>query len=87
MTSTARALNRRERRAAAKQLTRADTDVSKVIVGPPEPAPEHWWHPGERRWYRHDDRVLRYIDLLRSGDDDAIAEITDRISELANVEP
>lgn len=86
---TARALNRRERRLAAKQLTRADTDVSKVIVGPPSPAHDHWWHSGERRWYRHDDRVLAYIALLRECDDDEQLEAIDTEirRQLADIEP
>lgn len=84
-----RALNRRERRLAAKQLTRADTDVSRVILGPPEPAHEHWWHSGERRWYRHDDRVLAYIGLLRDCDDNELLEAIDAEirRQLADIEP
>lgn len=81
--------NRRERRAAAKQLTASDADITAVIVKPPEPAHDHWYHAGERRWYRHDQRVLDYIRLLRECDDDELLdEISRRIADgLSIVEP
>lgn len=77
-----RAANRRQRRAAAKQLAASDTDITSLIPAPPRPAHHHWWHPEHRRWYRHDQRVLDWINVLQGLEGDQLVdEIHSRIGD------